>query len=256
MIAHSDKARYLDALASSNRGDISEFCVMFAESMESALEQMAGNTEAMKVCDISASGNPVVKGWVPSEDLALIMRSRIERAPLDRRDRYDAWAAAFDSLREDFRATCLGFNERFEDYLYYARLTEFDRIPFEKYEDLLRRKPVPKTWLMGIEVGSDRKSEKFVFWFRHMSPEFQKGCEDASPAMSVPPRDVTLGVSRRMDGTFQPLTNEPIQLRELAYVNGDWLGLFCREDKNLTVQPMNAVKASDLFLQDAIVAFL
>jgi fido (protein-threonine AMPylation protein) len=256
VIAHSDKARYLDALASSNKGDISEFCMMFAESMEAAIEKMSGKTGSEEELEISAYAEPVVTHWIPSKSLAEIMRSRIERSSIDRKNRYDAWAAAFDSLREDFRATCLGFNEEYGEGLYYATLSEFDRLPFEKYEDLLRQKPVPKTWLMGLEIGSDRQSEKFVFWFRHMSPAFQKGCESAHPPMVVPPRDVTLGVSRRMEGTFQPLNNEPIQLREMAYIKGEWFALLSQEGKSFTVAPLNAVKSSELFLIDAISAFL
>jgi hypothetical protein len=96
-------------------------------------------------------------------------------------------------------------------------------------------KPVPKSWLMGLEVGSDIHSEKFVFWFSHISRKFQDCCSAFDPSRPVPPKDVSLSISRRVDGAFQPLGEEPIRLREVAYVNGEWLAMIYGESGTLRV---------------------
>ncbi len=257
VIAHSDKQRYLDGLVSSNKGDISELCLLFAECLESSLEQMAGNVGVEdESIEMQAVAEPVISSWIPSDQLAQLMGSRIAQAPVDRKNRYDAWLAAFDSLREDFRLTCQGFNCLYNEYLYHAELTTFDKLPYEKYEELIRQKPVPKSWLMGLEIASDSSSEKFVFWFSHVSKKFQGCCSIFDPTRRLPPKDVSLSISRRVDGAFHPLGEEPIKLRELAYVNGAWLAMIYGENHSLRIEPMNAVKAADMFLQDSIKAYL
>jgi hypothetical protein len=257
VIAHSDKQRYLDGLVSPNKGDISELCILFAECLESSLEQLAGNVGIPEeTIDIQAVAEPAASSWIPSERLAQLMRGRIDRAPVARKNRYDAWLAAFDSLREDFRLTCQGFNNLYNEFLYHAELATYNRLPYDKYEDLLRLKPVPKSWLMGLEVGSDIHSEKFVFWFSHVSRKFQDCCSSFDPNRRIPPKDVSLAISRRVDGSFQPLGEEPIKIREIAYVNGEWLAMIYGENRTLRVEAMSAVTAAEMFLQDSIQAYL
>jgi hypothetical protein len=95
-----------------------------------------------------------------------------------------------------------------------------------------------------------------VFWFRNLSLEFQNLCAAWKPGSRIPPKDVSLAISRRMDGTFQPLHNEPIQLREMAYVNGEWLAMICGENGNYRIEPMTVMDAAELFLLDSISAYL
>jgi hypothetical protein len=132
----------------------------------------------------------------------------------------------------------------------------YDRLPYDKYEDLLRLKPVPKSWLMGLEVASDIHSEKFVFWFSPVTRKFQDCCSTFDPRRQIPPKDVSLSISRRVDGAFQPLGEEPIKLREIAYVNGEWLAMIYGENRTLRVEAMSAVMAAEMFLQDSIRAYL
>ncbi len=256
IIAHSDKARYLDALASSNKGDISDFCVLIAESLESSLATLGQQNDGEDVGDIFGVEEKPVVGWVPSEELAAIMKSRIDKAPLLRRDRYEAWAAAFESLREEFQVTCSGFNETYSETLYHANLTKFDKLPFEKWEELLRNKKVPRTWSLGMQIGYDLTSEQFIFWYRHMSPEFQHICKESHSDAAVPPAEVSLTVSRKIEGAFQPLMDEPIRLRELAYVGGRWMAMVCGKNNNLEAQIVSIPEVSETFLRDAINAFL
>jgi hypothetical protein len=209
-----------------------------------------------EVFDMQGVAEPTTSSWIPSEQLAQLMRSRIDRAPVDRKNRYDAWLAAFDSLREDFRLTCQGFTNLYNEFHYHAALATYDKLPYEKYEDLLRHKPVSKSWLMGLEIGSDIHSEKFVFWFSPVSKTFQDCCSLFEPTKRLPPKDVSLSISRRVDGAFQPLGEEPIKLREVAYVNGEWLAMIYGENRKLRVEPMSAVTAAEMFLQDSIQAYL
>ena len=151
---------------------------------------------------------------------------------------------------------CVGFNEAYGRHFYKAGIQDFDAIPFEKYEDLLRRKPVSKTWFMGLDVHTDLKAERFVFWFHPMSQAFAKHARAAFPkGTTLPPADVTLTISRRVDGEYRVLTTEPIRLRELGYTAGSWLFLFSEPNGAVEAKKLNAEEATNMFLQDVLVTF-
>lgn len=255
-IAHSDKNRYLDALATSNKGDISEFCVLLAESVETAIEDLnAPPVNKIPVMDAAADVEPPVKAWVPTQELAQLMSERIQRAPILRKNRYETWSAAFDSLREDFNSACLGFNDLYGRVL-KTNLSRFDNLSYEKYEALLMRKHVTRTWLMGLEMSTELRSERFVFWFHHLSSEFQAALTKGKPKKSsLPNLEVSLSISRRVEGTYRTLKDEPITLREIAYVGGEWISLLCMQSQSVEASPMNATAAANLFLRDAIAAY-
>ena len=257
VIAHSDKQRYLDGLVSSNNGDISELSILFAECLEASLADMAGqNGAAEELVDLQAMSDAPVVAWVPGDRLAAIMKTRVDSAPVSIRNRYDAWVVAFDSFREDFRLTCEGFNNLYAEALYKAELSGYDRLPYEKYEELLRQKPVSKSWLMGLALSSMSREERFVFWFSPVTDRFLEACAKFDPRRKVPPRDVSISISRRVDGSFQPLREEPIQVREIAYVGGDWVVLIYGQDQTFRIEQMSVLKLADLFLVDAISTYL
>jgi prophage maintenance system killer protein len=254
VISHGDKQRYLECLATSNKGDISALCILFAESLDSTLEELErGSTPKEPVEEPPV---PQITQWVPSQDLADIMEKRIARLPVDRKARYDAWRAGFEALREEVRSTSYGFNELYGHALYHVELTRYDTLPFEKYEGLLRRISVPKTWLMSTEISSDQRSERFVFFFRSRSHTFHKTARKNKQIKPMPPADVTLCISRGFAGMNQMLRDEPIRLREIAYNSGEWLFLLSAPDQTYTVESMAVSRATNLFLRDAIAAFL
>jgi hypothetical protein len=133
---------------------------------------------------------------------------------------------------------------------------EVTRLPFEKYEPLLRRNSASRTWLMAAEVSSDRRSERFVFYFRAMSTTFLRSARRNKNIKPLPPSDVTLAISRWSGGTHVPLRDEPVRLREIGYNNGEWLFLFSAADQTFGVEAMSVSRATNLFLRDPIAAFL
>lgn len=254
VVSHGDKQRYLDCLAASNKGDISELCLLVAESLDSSLEALHPKPQAQMV--VEEPEPPTLTQWVPSQELAELMEKRLARLPVDRKARYDAWRAAFEALREEFKSTCFGFNETYGHALYHVGFNSYDSLPLEKYEALLRREPVPKTWLMSAKISSDQRTERFVFYFRPMSQTFLKTARHTKPYKPLPPTDVTLAILRWAGGTHQPLRNEPIRLREIAYNNGEWLFLISGADQSFVIEKMAVSLASNRFLADAIAAYL
>jgi len=254
VISHGDKQRYLDCLAASNKGDISELCLLVAESLDSSLEALHPKPEVQAA--IEEPEPPTVTQWVPSQELAELMEKRLARLPVDRKARYDAWRAAFEALREEFKSTCFGFNETYGHALYHVEFRRYDWLPLEKYEALLRRESISRTWLMAAEVSSERRSERFIFYFRPMSQMFLKTARHDKQRKQLPPADVTLAISRWAGGAHQPLRDEPIRLREIAYNNGEWLFLLSASSQSFAVEKMAVSLASNRFLADAIAAYL
>jgi len=254
VISHSDKQRYLDCLAASNKGDISELCLLIAESLDSSLEALHPKLEIQAA--IEEPEPPTVTQWVPSQELAELMEKRLARLPVDRKARYDAWRAAFEALREEVKSTCFGFNETYGHALYQVEFRPYDSLPLEKYEALLRRESVTRTWLMAAEISSEQRSERFVFYFRPMSQTFLKTARHNKRQKPLPPADVTLAISRWAGGAHQPLRDEPIRLREIAYNNGEWLFLLSASNQSFAVEKMAVSLASNRFLADAIAAYL
>jgi molecular chaperone DnaK (HSP70)/fido (protein-threonine AMPylation protein) len=252
VISHSDKQRYLDCLAASNSGDISDMSVLLAELMESCLEVMSGVT-GQEVALVPQK--PQLSQWVPSQELAEIMKKKLANLPVNRRARYEAWCAGFEALREEFRSTFVGFSETYSYALYGAHLAKFDTLPFEKYESLLRRAPASRTWLMSATVSSDIHSERFIFHFHTMSPQFLRLARTSKQFNPLPPTDVTLAVSRWVNGSYQSLREEPVRLREIGYINGGWMFLFS-ENGSDSVTTLSLTGAANMFLRDAIAAFL
>jgi molecular chaperone DnaK (HSP70)/fido (protein-threonine AMPylation protein) len=256
VINHSDKERYLDCLAATNAGNISEFCVFLAECVESALYAVAPEHPGGDVVleTVTAISDEPLKRWVPSEDLADLMEKRLSVLPVNRRARYEAWAAGFESLREEFRSMCFGFNEKYGHALYSANIAKFDALPFEKYESLLRNTQASKTWFFTLEVQSDRLAEKFVFFFRHLSASFLAASRRQRLA-GFPPTDVTLTVARRVSGTYQQL-REPIRMREVAYNAGTWNWFVVHSDGRQAVESASLTAGLNDILRDVVAAFL
>jgi hypothetical protein len=184
------------------------------------------------------------------------MAARIARLPVDRTARYQAWAAGFESLREEFRAICIGFSESYRDTLYDASISRYDFLTFEKYDALLKKAPASKTWHLALNIYSDRTSERIVFFFRHISPTFAATLRKDAKNKGFPPTEVTLGISRNVAGTYQLLREEPIRIREIAYNDGRWYWLIRGEQRSFGVERFSLGDGLNQFLQDAVATFL
>ena len=149
----------------------------------------------------------------------------------------------------------MGVSEAFKQERVVIRHRNFDSLAMEKYESLLRGHKVPRTWLMGIEIRLYDKTEKFVFFFRSMSERFRKATLAKHLEKGNPPLGVTLAVSRWVDGFYLQLVNEPVRLREVGYLNGNWL--FLRQgvnhDSEIIEAPIKQI--FDDFLTESIEAF-
>ena len=222
IVHFQDKERYLDCLNLSNGGDLSSFMMLLAETISASIDEMRPRAEPVVPATVlPVKIRPKITPQVPSELLAEIVRKKAATFPVERGVRYKAWQAGFESLRQEFQSVCLGFNELLSaDTLFRAEYKQFDTLPYEKYETLLRGLPTPKTWSFCVEVSSERHSEQFIFFFQLISDAFTRAGRKARPPIDLPPRDVTLSISRRSDGTYHRLQNEPIRLREIHYVDG------------------------------------
>jgi hypothetical protein len=215
----------LDCLKQSNGGDLSPFSILLAETVDAAIDEMRPRPQE-ETQSVTQGEKPGVSSKLLTQRLADIVRKKTATLPLDREARYKAWQAGFESFRREFHSVCAAFNDEFStETLFQVRFREFDTVAFEKYETLLRGLPTPKTWFFSIEVSSERHSEQFVFFFRVISELFLKTGRKAKLPKELPPRDVTLIISRWSDGTYHRLENQPIRLREIYYSDGQFLFL-------------------------------
>jgi len=226
IIYFQDKERYLDCLNLSNAGDLSPFLMLMTETIDAAIEEIRPKPkEELKSVTVQEKTWPKISLQVPSERLAHIVRQKAA-LPLDRETRYKAWQAGFESFRQEFHSVCTGFNEALsKDTLFTVKFRTFDTLPFEKYETLVRGVPTPRTWFFSVELSSERHSEQFVFFFQLISEPFLRAGRKIKLTKELPPRDVTLVMSRWSDGTYHRLQNQPIKLREISYLDGQFMFL-------------------------------
>jgi fido (protein-threonine AMPylation protein) len=225
IIYFQDKERYLECLKVGNGGDLSPFSILLAETVDAAIDEMLPRPQEQAEGATQEEKRRVASKLL-SQTLADIVRKKTATLPLDREARYKAWQAGFESFRREFHSVCAAFNDEFSsETLFQVRFRVFDTLAFEKYETLLRGLPTPRTWFFGIEVSSERHSEQFVFSFRAISELLRKTGKKTKLPKELPPRDVTLVISRWSDGTYHRLENQPIRLREVYYSDGQFLFL-------------------------------
>jgi fido (protein-threonine AMPylation protein) len=257
IINFQDKERYLDCLAGSNNGDLSGMVALLTETVDAALDELVPREATSVEVPQQPPAPPIVVEPRPSSQrLAEVMRKRIASLPADRQTRYEAWRAGFEAFREEFRSRCETFNQQYANTPFRIRCMPYDTLPFEKYESLLQGTRTPRTWLLGVELLSEIRSERFVFFFQALSDSFRRAAGKSGLAKSVPPTDVALVLARRSDGVFHRLLEEPIKLREAAYSNGQLLFLFSDAATSLRIGSQAAAEVVDDFLADAVEAFL
>jgi len=70
------------------------------------------------------------------------------------------------------------------------------------------------------------------------------------------PIEISLAVSRWVDGSPRYLLNEPVNLREIAYVNGEWIAMKDDGNHKPSVEQAQIKQLFDEFLAQVIEAFL
>jgi cell filamentation protein, protein adenylyltransferase len=256
IINFHDKQRYLDGLVAGNRGDLSPTVELLAEIIEAALEEPQTAQRKGQPVEETPTPHAPIQPKAPSHRLAEVMREKIANLPIDREARYKGWLAAFESFRQQVQLCCLGFNEAYSHTPYRTVYRSYDILPFDKYDSLLRDIRTPRTWLMGVDIRSEEKAERFVFFFQTMSSRFKNALSHAHIGKTLPQTDVTLAVSRWSDGSFHRLSDEPVKLREVGYFSGEVVFL---QESQIGHPEIKAGPTADLvsdFLADAIEAFL
>ena len=258
IIYFQDKERYLDCLSLGNAGDLSPFLMLMTETIDAAMEDIRPKPkeELKKNVSVQEKTWPPISPQVPSERLAQIVRQKAAALPMQRETRYKAWQAGFESFRQEFHAVCAAFNEAYsKDTLFHIKFREFDTLPFEKYETLVRGVPTPRTWFFNVEVSSERHSEQFVFFFQLISEMFLRAGRKVRLTKELPPRDVTLVMSRWSDGTHHRLQNQPIRLREISYVDGQFLFLKSKGPDIYEILSKPTSEVINNFISDVLVTF-
>jgi hypothetical protein len=69
------------------------------------------------------------------------------------------------------------------------------------------------------------------------------------------PIEISLAVSRWVEGSPRYLLNEPVSLREIAYVNGEWFAMKDDGNHKPSVEQAQIKQLFDEFLTQVIEAF-
>jgi hypothetical protein len=251
-VEFGDKERYLDCLTASNAKDISAMCMFFTELIQETLDELHAK---QTVTPIIATPITVVEApQSASQRLAEAVRKKVATLHIQKASRYKAWTAAFESFREEFANATATFNDTFKPSSSFSiRFQSYDTLPIEKYEGLIEGTRTPKTWLNGCEIVYGQKREKFVFFFQGLSNQFAFTARKRNIVM--PPRDASLAVSRWSDGVYRRLQDEPVCLREIAYLDGQLLFFLAKGPRSWDAVLEPVAEIINNFFADVIEAF-
>jgi molecular chaperone DnaK (HSP70) len=250
-VEFGDKERYLDCLKASNAKDLSLMCGLFTELMEEVLDELKPNVKS------GTSGVlPAVQAVATvnaSQRLADAVRRKVAALHVEKEARYGAWSASFNSFREELAAAAGSFNETFQMSHFSIKVNRFDMLPLEKYEGIILGARTPKTWLVGCQIRGLGKQENFVFFFQTISAAFTASARGRKIAM--PTQEVSLAISKWTDGVFRRLLDEPVALREIAYLDGQFFYLAASPQGKLEVKSAPTSEMIQEFFADVVEAF-
>lgn len=236
LIRKEDRADYYEALETSNRGDLSPLVDLLIDRIEETASQYrAAIAEDRKALD-----------W--AQNLA----SRAPAASLRRRRiEYDIWRRAMELLRAQFQDRAELLQEKGLPYL-KVTIRPYETIDYEKFESLRHRQRTPQTWFFSVQVRVDRKEERFIFFFGWPSRDF----ENRLPGH--PLDTVGLHAGRWQDGSYQPLGEAPVSLREVVFLKDQFYSLECGSDQSQPggAQAKKPSEIAEQFLTDVISAYV
>jgi len=230
IVNFADKQRYLTALSSSNKGDISPLIEFLIECFYESTEEYKGwisisdeiDSEMSELSDITLEIEtikeiedtiltPIEEVDLKSADdpLKAVMHSKIHQIEKNIRANYNIWQTCIEEFKSKFIFIINEFNSNQDcrSAGFYIKLREYDILPFEKYQDICLGKKVTKTWFLGITLFGPNSKENLLFFFVPRT-ERVKNIKRVIPVSLVLARDD--GVSYRV------LESEPISLREVA----------------------------------------
>ena len=237
-----DKERYLDALARSNAGAMDALAMLFAELLESSIAAIKEQNKSQaalsdELPDETDSADPAleepksepVKGHTGAAEHESDPASRlIEVLKLKgnlRRERqaptYDAWRSAFLRFRSQLEQYLRAIDEleAFREAGFALHVRAYDLVNEDKFEAFWTRKDQSKTWFCSFEIGNSIERYALMFQFGWPSEELRLLAPDVAPV------SCTMCRPGQKPGMWLALKDEPIRLREIGYVNGDFIFL-------------------------------
>jgi hypothetical protein len=255
VINFDDKQRYLDALSESNRGDISALVVFVSECFRAQLEEIAIQPriaeESITTKGIEEVADPIADAFkelgvkLVDDPLQLIMDQKLKELAETKEAEYDSWKQAFSTLLFEMRSICeeFNYNANYRSAGFHIDLFEYDMLSLDKYKDILKNKKVSRTWFFGSAIIGPSSNVKVLFFFEHL-PNYFGEIPDINK--------VILTLVRYNGATYERLTSEPLNLRGVAYCDGQ-LVFLGRNSNVLKDPPKYALKA---LLAELIAAYI
>ena len=227
-----DKERYLDTLLRSNRGSIDSLVSLFAELLEHSLKNIEDAVlqppeieEAPHVeSDIEHSSDDALTknvssltGIASESRLTGILAKKVRARKERQSAAYKAWRSAFEMFRNELHSYLVEIDEMldFRDAGYELKLKTYDLVNEERFEAFWTRKDQTRTWFCSFEIRNSIERYALMFQFGRSTDDLVALVQDAAPV------SCTLCAAGKSEGTWLPLRNEPIRLREIGYSNGE-----------------------------------
>ena len=196
IVTKDDRRRYYDALEESQTSDLSSFINLIVESIHESLEEYEYAFKEQKETN----------EWAQS------ITNRFNNAEeQNARNRYVIWKNAMEIIKGFYAQLVSQLSESSSFVKFYFR--DFGVIEFEKFVSLSSGGSAKKTWFFRLDVRTEAKSARYLFFFARPSHE-----------MNSFNTEVSIRISREEpEGSFhyEPLDhidrdNVPT-IREIAY---------------------------------------
>jgi hypothetical protein len=105
--------------------------------------------------------------------------------------------------------------EDFREAGYTFDIEQFDMVTEERFDAFWARRDISKTWFSSIAISNSLESYGLMFQFGGVSDKLRKLMPSIAPVTS------TLAIGGELTGSWLPLKDEPIKLREIGYADGD-----------------------------------
>jgi len=222
VINYDDKQRYLDALSESNLGDISSLVVFVTECFQAQLDEIrrqpriadepVGIVEgAVEATDPIDEALKEIGANLSDDPLQLVMDQKLKELAEMKEVEYNSWRQAFSTFLSEMKSISEEFNEKYRGKQFHIDLFEYDMLSFDKYVDIIKNKKVSRTWFFGSAIAGPSSSVRVLFFFEHLPSSFGN-----TPDINK----VILTLVRFNGATYERLTSEPLNLRGVAYCDG------------------------------------
>ncbi len=171
IVNYYEKERYLVALESSNKGDLSPLLVFFSECLRSEIETFKSTRIDLIHHNISPQvEQPKYENVTVSLELKHLKDSvkRAKNRYLESIDfNFKEWEKTFSDFLICFEEMINIFNnlDDAKDIGLNISIRNYDMIDMDKYIELCQGKSVSQTWFFTFFIHNKEKTEKFLFFF-------------------------------------------------------------------------------------------